>query len=165
MFGAFLLGMAAVLTQRFANLLFVFILLLASGYFAWIAEGFQTTGLLASAGLPSKFFPQLTLCILVICALSVGYQYIKTGSVAGDNANDTVFVKKQEARQGILMLVVSVVCYVIWRNLGFIPMMIAIGPFSLLAMGIFRPASYGIVLALSVLVSIIFVYALGVRLI
>jgi len=47
------------LSQRTANLVFVAALLAACGYFAWVAEGFVTSGLLASSGLPSKFFPQL----------------------------------------------------------------------------------------------------------
>ena len=89
------------LTQRLAN-----------------AEGFVTSGLLASSGLPSKFFPQLMLGLTALCALVVAYQYLRHGSAGGDEG-EHVFKNGIEARQGILMLLVAVACYTIWLNFGF----------------------------------------------
>jgi len=152
------------LSQRIANLIFVVILIAACGYFAWVAQGFTTYGLLAGAGLPSKFFPQLTLGLTGFCALLVGYAYLTRGAAGGDEGK-TVFAGGREARQGLLMLAVSVVCYVIWRNFGFLPMAVLLGPLSLLAMGVFKPVIYVVVLALMAAITLIFTYGLGVQLI
>ena len=152
------------LSQRAANLCFVVLILTACGYFAWQAEGFTTSGLLASSGLPSKFFPQLMLGLAAICAVLVGYAYVTKG-VEGDARGDTVFSNATEARQGILMLGVAVACYAIWRNFGFLPMALLLGPLSLLAMGVFKPIYYVVVLALTAVVTLIFTYGLGVGLI
>ena len=151
------------LTQRTANLFFVAIILAACGYFAWVAEGFTTSGLLASSGLPSKFFPQLMLGLTAICAVIVGYAYWTHGAAGGDDGQ-TVFSNAREGRQGILMLVVAVVCYLLWRHVGFLPMAILLGPLSLLAMGVFKPVIYVVVLALTAIVTLVFAYGLGVQL-
>lgn len=152
------------LSQRIANLIFVVILIAVCGYFAWVAQDFTTSGLLASAGLPSKFFPQLTLGLAAFCALLVGYAYLTRGEAGGD-AGETVFASAREARQGLLMLAVAVACYAIWRNFGFLPMAILLGPLSLLAMGVFKPVVYVVVLALTAAITLIFTYGLGVQLI
>lgn len=152
------------LSQRTANLVFVALILGASGYFAWVAEGFVTSGLLASSGLPSKFFPQLMLGIVAICAVVVGYQYLVKGA-AGNDGGETVFSNGVEARQGVLMLLVAVACYVIWRSFGFLPMAVLIGPLSLLAMGVRQPLIYVTVLALTAAITLVFMYGLGVQLV
>lgn len=149
------------LNQRTANLVFVAFILVASGYFAWVAEGFETSGLLATSGLPSKFFPQLTLGVVALCALIVGYLYAKRG----EDAEETVFANATEGRQGILMLGVAVLCYTVWLNFGFLPMAVLLGPLSLLAMGVFKPVIYVVVLALTAAVTLIFTYGLGIQLI
>lgn len=152
------------LRQRTANLIFVVIILGAAGYFAWVAEGFVTSGLLAGSGLPSKFFPQLTLGIIGACALVVGVLYLSRCAVGGD-AEETVFEDGKEARQGILMLAVAVACYVIWRNFGFVPMAVLLGPLSLAAMGVRAPLIYIVVLALTAAITAIFSYGLGIQLV
>ncbi len=152
------------LSQRTANLIFVAALLLACGYFAWKAEGFVTSGLLASSGLPSKFFPQLMLGLMALCAVIVGVTYLTRGA-AGEDAGETVFDGPIEARQGLLMLAVTVVCYVIWRNFGFIPMAVVLGPLSLLAMGVRAPLIYVTVLMLTALIWAVFTYGLGIQLV
>lgn len=151
------------LTQRTANLVFVLLLIGSCGYFAWVAEGFVTSGLLASSGLPSKFFPQLLLALTGGCACIVAYLYaFKSG--AGDDG-ETVFANGAEARRGILMLGVAVGCYFIWRNFGFLPMAVLLGPASLLAMGVRKPAMYLIVLAITAVVTLVFTYGLKIQLI
>ena len=152
------------LSQRVANLIFVVAVMAACGYFAWVAQGFTTSGLLASAGLPSKFFPQLMLGLTALCAVIVGYTYLTHGAAGGDDG-ETVFANGREARQGFFMLGVAVACYAIWLNFGFLPMAIALGPLSLIAMGVFRPVIYLVVMALTALVTLVFTYGLGVQLI
>jgi len=152
------------LRQRSANLVFVVLIVAACGYFAWVAEGFVTSGLLAGSGLPSKFFPQLMLGLTAICALILGYGYLVRGEAGGD-AEQTVFESAGEARKGILMLAVTVACYAIWRTFGFLPMAIVMGPLSLLAMGVFNPVIYGVVWALTALITAVFIYGLGIQLI
>lgn len=151
------------LSQRTANLVFLAIILAVSAYFAWVAEGFVTSGLLASSGLPSKFFPQLMLGMIGVCAIITGIQYA-VRSEAGGDAGETVFANSREARQGLAMLVVALLCYVIWRSFGFLPMALLLGPLSLLAMGVRRPVIYAVVLALTGLIWLIFTYGLGIQL-
>lgn len=152
------------LSQRTANLVFVVLILGGAAYFAWVAEGFVTSGLLASQGLPSKFFPQLTLALTGLCAVIVGIQCL-TGRDQNEDDKETVFESGPEARQGLLMLAVAVICYVIWRNFGFVPMAVLLGPMSLLAMGVRAPLIYLIVWALTAAITAIFIYGLGIQLV
>ncbi|MEM6620437.1 MAG: tripartite tricarboxylate transporter TctB family protein [Pseudomonadota bacterium] len=152
------------LSQRIANLIFVVCIVFACAYFAWIAEGFTTSGLLASSGLPSKFFPQLMLGLTALCALVVGGHYLLRGSAGGDDG-DTVFANGSEARQGLLMLGITVVCYILWRELGFIVMAAFLGPLSLLAMGVRQPVIYAVVLGLTGVIWAVFTYGLNINLV
>ena len=151
------------LSKRTANLVFVAMVLAACSYFAWVAEGFVTSGLLASSGLPSKFFPQLMLGLTALCAVIVGYLYWVRGGAGGDDG-ETVFGDAGDARRGILVLIVAVACYVIWREVGFIVMATLMGPLSLIAMGVRNPWLYAIVLGLTALVYLAFTQLLGVGL-
>ena len=151
------------LTQRLANILFAILILIACAYFAWVAEGFAAAGLLASSGLPSKFFPQLTLGFIAVCAVIVALTYLLRGSAGGDEG-ETVFGGGGDVRRGLLMLVVAVVCYLIWTNFGFIPMAVLMGPLSLLAMGIRSIWIYLTVLILTALIYLVFTQLLGVQL-
>lgn len=152
------------LSQRIANTVFALLVILISFYFAWIAEGFEASGLLASSGLPSKFFPQLILGTIIACAIITCYLYGIKGEAGGD-AGETVFDNAGDARRGILMLIVSVVCYLSWRSFGFVPMAILLGPLSLLAMGIKQPYIYATVWGLTGCVYLVFTYLLGIQLV
>lgn len=152
------------LSQRLANTVFVTIILVACAYFAWVAEGFVTSGLLASSGLPSKFFPQLMLGLTALCCVIVAFAYIRHGAAGGDDG-ETVFNDGTEARQGILMLGVAVVCYFVWREFGFLPMAVLMGPLSLLAMGVRTPLIYIAVWVLTALVWLVFTYGLKIQLV
>ncbi len=152
------------LSQRKANIVFSALVIAACGWFAWVAEGFETSGLLASSGLPSKFFPQLMLCGSALCALTVGVLYWTKGAAGGDEGQQ-VFAKAADARRGLLMLLVSIACYVVWRTFGFIPMAGILGPASLLAMGVRQPVIYVVVLALTAFIYLVFTQALGIQLV
>ena len=150
------------LFQRTANIVFAIVVLIACAYFAYVAQGFETTGLLASSGLPSKFFPQLTLGFTALCAAFVAIQYAVRGSAGGDD-RQTVFGSAGDARRGLLMLAVAVLCFIVWSVAGFLPMAIALGPLSLLAMGVRSVPVYIAVLLLTGCVYAIFTQLLGVR--
>ena len=150
-------------SQRTANLAFLALVLAACAWFAWVAEGFETSGLLASSGLPSKFFPHLTLAVIALCALVTGWQYLARGEAGGDDG-ETVFGDAGAARRGLLMLAVAVLCYLVWRSFGYLPMAVMLGPLSLLAMGVRQPLVYLAVLAIAAAVTAAFVYGLGIRL-
>ena len=150
-------------TQRLANIVFAIVLIVACAYFAVVAQGFEATGLLATSGLPSRFFPQLVLGFTALCAVVVAYRYAVRGS-AGDDEGQTVFGDAGEARRGLLMLAVSVACYLIWSNFGFVPMAVLMGPLSLLAMGVRSVRIYVTVLVLAGLVHVVFTRLLGVQL-
>lgn len=152
------------LSQRKANIVFVTLVLAACAWFAWVAEGFETTGLLASSGLPSKFFPQLMLGGSAVCALIVGLLYLTKGAAGGDEGQQ-VFARPADARRGLLMLLVSIACYVVWRTFGFIPMAVMLGPASLFAMGVRQPFIYVVVLALTAFIYLVFTQALGIQLV
>ena len=151
------------LSQRLANIVFAAALVAASGVFAWIAEGFEAQGLLAESGLPSKFFPQLTLACVAACALAVFVDYARKGASGGDGGR-FVFVDAGEARRGLSMLAAAAACYVVWLRFGFVPMAASLGPLCLLAMGIRDPWKFFAVWALTGLVCLAFVLGLGVRL-
>ena len=152
------------LTQRWANIAFSGLLLVACVYFAVEAEKFKTSGLLATSGLPSKFFPQLLLAFVAGCALVVLYLYGVRGS-AGDNDGERVFEDAKAATRGILMLGVAVASYIVWMNFGFIAMAVLMGPASLLAMGVRNVWIYGAVLALTGLIFLVFTRLLNVPLV
>lgn len=151
------------LSQRLANIVFAILLLIACGYFAAVAQGFRAAGLLAAtSGLPSRFFPQLTLGVTALCAVIVLINYVRLGAAGGD-AGKMVFEGIGEARRGILMLAVSIICYVIWQQLGFIPMAVLMGPLSLLAMGVRKITTYLTVWILTALIYGIFTQLLGIQ--
>jgi len=151
------------LTQRLANIIFAIIIIAACIWFAVIAQGFKAAGLLASSGLPSKFFPQLLLGFTALCAAVVALLYFKKGEAGGD-AGETVFANFAEARRGLLVLAVAVASYFIWQNFGFIPMALFMGPASLLMMGVRSITHYIIVLLLTGFIYLVFTYLLKVSL-
>lgn len=152
------------LTQRWANIAFTTVLLIACAYFAMEAEKFETSGLLATSGLPSKFFPRLLLAFVAVCSLIVLYLYGVLGGAGGD-AEERVFEDAAAARRGVLMLAVAILSYVIWMNFGFIAMAVLMGPASLLAMGNRNPWIYGAVLVLTGLIYLVFTRLLGISLV
>jgi len=151
------------LTQRLANIVFAIIVVIACVYFAVLAQGFEAAGLLASSGLPSKFFPQLMLGFTALCAIIVGVLYAVRGSAGGD-AGQTVFGDVGDARRGLSMLGVAVVSYLLWSNVGFVPMAVVMGPLSLLAMGIRTIWIYITILLLTGLIYAVFTQLLGIQL-
>ncbi|MEM7303031.1 MAG: tripartite tricarboxylate transporter TctB family protein [Pseudomonadota bacterium] len=152
------------LTQSLANIVFAVLIIGASIYFAVLAQDFEASGLLASSGLPSKFFPQLMLGFTAVCAVLVIYAYVVRGSAGGDDG-EHVFETSGDARRGLLMLAVAVGCYFIWTNFGFIVMALLLGPTSLFAMGVRSPLIYGVVLLLTGCVYLVFTQLLNVQLV
>jgi hypothetical protein len=149
------------LTQRLANIVFTVLVVVACSWFAVIANGFEASGLLASSGLPSKFFPQLLLAFTALCAVIIAVLYLFKGQAGGDSG-ETVFADFAEARRGLLMMAVAVACYFIWQRFGFIPMAVVMGPLSLMAMGVKTVSHYVIVLILTAFVYVVFTQLLNV---
>ena len=149
------------LTQRLANIVFTILVIIGCAYFAVVAQGFEAAGLLASSGLPSRFFPQLLLGFTALCAAVVLYVYITKGE-AGDEGQ-TVFASSAEARRGLLALVAAVVSYVVWYNFGYVAMALISGPLLCMAMGVRNPFIYGVVLALAAGVYLVFTQFLGTQ--
>ena len=149
------------LTQRLANIVFTIVVIIACAYFAVVAQGFEAAGLLASSGLPSRFFPQLLLGFTALCAAIVLYLYVTKGE-AGDEGQ-TVFASSVEARRGLLALAAAVVSYIVWNNFGYIVMALVSGPLLCAAMGVRNPVIYGVVLALAAGVYTVFTQLLGTQ--
>ena len=148
------------LTQRLANIVFAIVLIVACAYFAVVAQGFEAAGLLATSGLPSRFFPQLILAFTALCAAVVALVSVRGSR---DDAGATVFGDAGKLA-GSAMLAVAVVCYAIWSRFGFVPMAVLMGPLSLLAMGVRSVRIYVAVLVLTGLVYGVFTRLLGVQL-
>lgn len=151
------------LTQRLANIVFAILILAATAWFAKIATGFEATGLLASSGLPSKFFPLVILGFIAVCAVIVLATYAFKRAAGGDDGK-TVFGHRREAVRGVTILGVALACYLIWARWGFVPMAIVMGPASALAMGVRSLPIYVVVSALTVAVYLVFSQLLGIRL-
>ena len=147
------------LTQRLANIVFSILVLIASAYLAWVAQGFQAAGLLASSGLPASFFPQLMLACIAICAIIVMATYISKGK-AHETEKEFVYEAPIDAVRGLSVLVVLGVGYLIWRTWGYVPMAVFLG---CAAMGVRNPVIYGVVLALAAAIYLIFTQLLGTR--
>ncbi len=150
-------------TQRLANIVFSISIIGACAYFAWVAQGFETSGLLAASGLPSKFFPQLMLAFIASCAGVVIWRYARHGGVGGDEGKK-LFEDRGEARRGLLTLAVAGIAYAIWAGFGFGFMAASMGPASLIAMGVRSLGVHLTVLSLALLVYLVFTRLLGVDL-
>lgn len=149
------------LSQRIANIAFAIIVIAACGYFAVVAQGFEAAGLLASSGLPSKFFPQLLLGFTAFCAVIVLVSYLSKGHI-GDEG-EVVFETPAAARRGILALAAAVLCYVLWREVGYIAMAALAGPLLCLAIGVRNPVIYIVNLVLAGGIYLIFTQLLGTQ--
>ncbi len=151
------------LSQRLANVVFAIVVLAAAAYFGWVAQGFKAAGLLASSGLPSKFFPQLLLGGTALCAVIVLLAYLTKGAAGGDEG-ETVYAERAGAVRGLSTLVAVIVAYAIWHVWGYVPMAAFAGPATCLAMGVRSPKIYGAVLVLTGLVYLAFTQLLGTQL-
>lgn len=150
------------LSQRLANIIFAVLIIAASGWFAWVAQGFEAAGLLAASGLPSRFFPQLLLAGLAICAVLVLVTYIVKGRASEDEP-DHLYESPRAALRGLATLVMVICGYVIWQHWSFEAMAVFLGPATLLAMGERNPVIYAVVLALAGGVYLIFTQLLGTQ--
>lgn len=152
------------LTQRLSNIVFALVIVVAAVWFAIEAQGFKAAGLLASSGLPSKFFPQLTLGFIILCAMVVIVLY-GTKKHAGSDATSTVYKNATEARQGLGVLAVAVASYIIWSRFDFIIMAAFMGPLCLVAMGIRSIKIYLVVVLLTGFIYLVFTQLLNIRLV
>lgn len=150
------------LSQRVANIAFMIVVLVAAAYFYAEAEGFEAAGLLASSGLPSKFFPQLLLGLIGLCAMIVLITYVVKGGSGGDEG-ETVYDAPVEAMRGLATLAAVLVAYDIWRSWGYVPMILFLGPATLLTMGVRNPVIYAVVLALAGGIYLVFTQFVGTQ--
>lgn len=150
------------LSQRLANILFAIVVLSVCAYLAYVAEGFKAVGLLASSGLPSKFFPQLMLGFTAICAIGVIATYVIKGR-ASEGERETVYDEPGDARRGLLTLVAIVAGYFIWQTWGYVAMVVFVGASTLIAMGVRNPVIYVVVYLIFGAVYLIFSQLLGTQ--
>lgn len=151
------------LSQRLANMIFAVCLFGVCGYLATIAWGFEAVGLLGTSGVPPSLFPLLMLGLIAFACIVVFWTYFKTGAAGGDHGQ-TVFEGRGEARRGLLMIVLAVICYFLWMNVGFIPMAALMSIGALVAMGVRSLLIYAIVVALAALIYVMFTQLLGAQL-
>ncbi len=150
------------LSQRLANIAFMVLVLGLCAYLAVLAQGFQAAGLLASSGLPSSFFPHLTLGFMAVCAVGVLVTYVSKGK-ADDKEAENVYDEPAEARRGLLTLVAVIIGYFIWQIFGYIPMAVFLAAATGLAMGVRSPIIYVSVYLIFGCVYVIFTQVLGTQ--
>ena len=150
------------LSQRLANIVFMVLVLVGCVYFANLAQGFEAAGLLASSGLPSKFFPQLLLGFIGICAIGVLATYILKGKASADEA-ETVYEEPIHAFRGLLTLASVVAGYFIWQTWGYVAMAVFLAAATCLSMGVRNPVIYIVVYVLFGAVYLIFTQFLGTQ--
>ncbi|TCS59000.1 tripartite tricarboxylate transporter TctB family protein [Primorskyibacter sedentarius] len=151
------------LSQRVANIVFSVLLLAACGYFIDAAIGFDDLSLPGSTQLSSKFFPITILLFIAGCSGIVLVQYILDKG-DGLRSDETVFLSKMSALHGLLTFAVIVGCYLIWRNYGFVPAALVLGPAAALAMGVRKPAIYVALVVISMIFYFAFTRLLAVQL-
>ncbi len=150
------------LPQRLANIVFMALVLAGCVYMAVLAQGFEAAGLLASSGLPSKFFPQLILGFIGICALGVLFTYFTKGRASEDEA-ENVYDEPADARRGLVTLGAVIAGYLIWRTWGYIPMAVFLAAATGLSMGVRSPIIYITVYLIFAAIYLIFTQILGTQ--
>lgn len=151
------------LSQRLANIGFAMCLIIVCAYFATIAWEFEAVGLLGTSGVPPSFFPLLTLGLIAAGAVGVFFIYLRLGASGGDDGQ-FVYNDGGEARRGLLMIALAVACFVVWTNVGFIPMAALMTLGALVAMGVRSPVIYVVVVLLAVGIYFLFTRLLGAQL-
>lgn len=150
------------LSQRLANVAFAILVLAGCVYFAVAAESFEAAGLLASSGLPSKFFPQLLLGFIAVCAAGVLAAYAARGSAGGDEGQ-LVYEKPIHALRGLLTLASLIAGFFIWQALGYVQMAAFLAAATCLSMGARNPAVYLAVCLLFAAIYLVFTQFLGTQ--
>ena len=149
------------ISQRTANLIFAFILLVLSGWMAVIAWGFKTPAL-GDATLPTKFFPLVLLGFIVFCTVIYAREYIVHGQSGGDG-NDVLYQNSTQAKTGLLTLTAVLVSYGLWQQFGFMIAGVFATPAIAFAMGTRKISHYAIIAIGAGVTYLVFTYGLGTQ--
>ena len=149
------------ISQRTANLIFAFILLVLSGWMAVIAWDFETPAL-GDATLPTKFFPLVLLGFIVFCTVIYAREYIVHGQSGGDG-NDVLYQNITQAKTGLLTLASVLVSYGLWQQFGFMIAGVFATPAIAFAMGTRKISHYAIIAIGAVVTYLVFTYGLGTQ--
>ena len=166
------------ISQRIANLIFAAIVLVVTGYMAWLAWGFETPPL-GGATLPTKFFPLVLLGFITLCVMIYAIEYILRGQSGGDGGT-ALSQSWAQARRGLFTLVIVLALFWFWRDgndaikalTGFdltslVPTWaiagVLIGPLVAFSMGARVWWHFVLIVALSVLIYIAFAFGLGTQ--
>lgn len=149
------------ISQRTANLIFAFILLVLSGWMAVIAWGFETPAL-GDATLPTKFFPLVLLGFIVFCTVIYAREYIVHGQSGGDG-NDVLYQNSTQAKTGLLTVTAVLVSYGLWQQFGFMIAGVFATPAIAFAMGTRKISHYAIIAIGAGVTYLVFTYGLGTQ--
>lgn len=149
------------ISQRTANLIFAFILLVLSGWMAVIAWGFETPAL-GDATLPTKFFPLVLLGFIVFCIVIYAREYIVHGQSGGDGS-DVLYQNTTQAKTGLLTLTAVLVSYGLWQQFGFMIAGVFATPAIAFAMGTRKISHYAIIAIGAGVTYLVFTYGLGTQ--
>ena len=149
------------ISQRTANLIFAFILLVLSGWMAVIAWDFETPAL-GDATLPTKFFPLVLLGFIVFCTVIYAREYIVHGQSGGDG-NDVLYQNSTQAKTGLFTLASVLVSYGLWQQFGFMIAGVFATPAIAFAMGTRKISHYAIIAIGAVVTYLVFTYGLGTQ--
>ena len=150
------------MTQKHANIALCIIFIVASCWFIYTAQGFSDNSLLGTSELSSRFFPNVIFSVIILfCGLLIAEYLFRPME---EEADDAVWTSWVEVRRVLLVLIVTVVAYYIWRYVGFLVMAMAIGPAIAAAMAVRSPLVYLILFAFGPAVYFIFKNLLGIQL-
>ena len=149
------------ISQRTANLIFAFILLVLSGWMAVIAWGFETPAL-GDATLPTKFFPLVLLGFIVFCTVIYARDYIVHGQSGGDG-NDVLYQNSTQAKTGLLTVTAVLLSYGLWQQFGFMIAGVFATPAIAFAMGTRKISHYAIIAIGAGVTYLVFTYGLGTQ--
>ena len=147
--------------QRTANLVFAIILLILSGWMAFIAWSFETPAL-GDATLPTKFFPLVLLGFISFCTVIYAREYLVYGQSGGDR-DEVLYQNAKQAKTGFLTLASVVVSYGLWQQFGFIVAGLFATPTIAFAMGTRKLTHYAVIAMGSGVTYLVFTYGLGTQ--
>lgn len=149
------------ISQRSANLVFAFILIVLAGWMAWIAWSFETPAL-GDATLPTKFFPLVLLGFIVFSTVIYAREYIVHGQSGGDG-DDVLYHNSKQARTGLFTLAAVIFSYGLWHHFGFLVAGLFATPAIAFSMGTRSLSHYVIIAAGAGLTYLVFAHGLGTQ--
>ena len=150
------------MTNRWANIGFSTVVIIACAIFIKIAMGFENPSALAGAQVPTQVFPVAMLGFTAICAAINIVNYLR-GDPEGDAGERLDFDRTIALRVG-LILALLIAVWLLWDVVGFIPVSVLMGVGIAAVMQVRSVPVYIGLAAYGPLVWAVFKYGIGIEL-